>query len=192
MRKRRCRVHAASLYFSRTMAEARGTSVLNCPMLLRNMIEHSLRWGPSHNPTFASQTFFRAIAAQCVEWIERPSAFWLPVSRNKKIQEIMDSIQTNLRGADESSAAQACCMSVRSFRRHFSSSTGLTWREYIRRARLFYAADQLTGTADAIDEIAWQCNYGSPSAFAKAFVEFTGQTPAQYRRGRSSTSTLSS
>lgn len=183
-RGRQWKTHTASLYFAKELSQAHGASVVKCTALLREMIDYSVRWGPSHKASPISLAFFRAIALLCTEWTDDASQFWLPDSGHRPIQKFLTSIQANLREASEATAATACGMSLRTFRRHFAASTGLTWREYITRARLLYATDRLTQTGETVSEVAWQAGYDSPSAFSHAFLEFTGQTPAQYRRGQ--------
>ena len=75
-------------------------------------------------------------------------------------------------------------MSERTFRRQFAAAMGLTWREYVLRARMMRAADLLGGTDRPVADIAWEAGYRSTSAFTQAFRSFSGHAPGGYRRGR--------
>lgn len=75
-------------------------------------------------------------------------------------------------------------MSERTFRRHFTRDTGMTWREYVLRARMMRAADLLGSTGRSVADIAWETGYQSVSAFSECFRTFAGHPPGAYRRMR--------
>lgn len=70
----------------------------------------------------------------------------------------------------------------REFRRLFNMTVG----DYILRLRLLMAQRRLRATTDPVGRIATHCGFYDQAHFARAFKQHTGQTPLEYRRGRSS------
>jgi len=68
------------------------------------------------------------------------------------------------------------------FRRMFSFLAEMPLGEYIRRRRLTRAAELLRAGDEKIIDIALQCGYESPDAFAKAFQAVFGVSPSSYRK----------
>jgi transcriptional regulator GlxA family with amidase domain len=64
------------------------------------------------------------------------------------------------------------------FREHLGRTPG----EHIRRVRLRQACDMLLRSDAPLSQVALDSGFCSQSHFTKAFSEYTGQTPAQYRR----------
>lgn len=62
--------------------------------------------------------------------------------------------------------------------RYFRRMMGMTITEYLIDYRLSRAAQLLSGTSMSITEVAHICGFNSPSSFAQAFREKTGQTPS--------------
>ena len=82
-------------------------------------------------------------------------------------------------------AAEANCSAFH-FMRMFEMVTGIGVAEYVRRRRLSIAALELAsgkaqGIADRILDIALDCGYESPDAFARAFRREFGCTPSEAR-----------
>jgi AraC family transcriptional activator of mtrCDE len=73
-------------------------------------------------------------------------------------------------------------MSRATFIRRFQSATGMTFGQFVTRARLMSAADLLAESGLTVAAVANQVGYRSESAFTRAFRSETGQTPARFRR----------
>jgi len=67
------------------------------------------------------------------------------------------------------------------FHRIFKSIIGDTAGEYLIRLRLEKAALQLKNSEKAISQIAYDCGYGSPETFNRAFRSFFSTTPMHFR-----------
>lgn len=180
------RTRSISIFFEPKLVPGLGPGVhtMHASPLLRELIDEVKGWGPDHLETPLSQSCFRALAQLCLKWIADPTPFWLPRSDHPGIAEALRYVEKNLRSVDESSAAKAAAMSERTFRRHFTVTVGLTWREYLLRARMMWAADLLGGTRRTVADIAWETGYRSVSAFTEAFQAFSGHAPGVYRRSR--------
>lgn len=73
-------------------------------------------------------------------------------------------------------------LSKRSFIRRFKSSTGNTPVEYIQRVTVEKAKKQLEHGHETIERIAFSLGYNDINSFRRLFVNFTGITPAAYRK----------
>lgn len=68
------------------------------------------------------------------------------------------------------------------FKRRFSSATGLSPISYVQRLRIEEAKRRLERTKAAVDEVGWHVGYEDPAAFRRLFKRTTGLTPGAYRR----------
>jgi len=73
-------------------------------------------------------------------------------------------------------------LSERTFKRRFTSATGLSPLAYVQRLRIEDAKRRLERTEAAVDEISWQVGYEEPAFFRRLFKRVTGLTPGAYRR----------
>ncbi|WP_369899576.1 GyrI-like domain-containing protein [Bacillus manliponensis] len=101
----------------------------------------------------------------------------------ERINQVMDYIEENLlHEIDTKEIAKLAYCSEYHFPRMFSSITGFTLAEYIRRRRLSQAAFELqNNNAVRIIDLALQCGYDSPDAFSRAFKNLHGITPTEAR-----------
>ncbi|MFE4468092.1 cupin domain-containing protein [Leifsonia sp. NPDC056824] len=81
----------------------------------------------------------------------------------------------------EGLAAQSS-MSRATLIRRFRTATGMTFGQFLTRARLMIAADLLDNSDRNIAVVAAEVGYQSESAFTRAFRSATGQTPSDFRR----------
>jgi transcriptional regulator GlxA family with amidase domain len=70
----------------------------------------------------------------------------------------------------------------RTFKRRFTSATGLTPIAYVQRLRIEEAKRRLEQTSASAEEIGWEVGYADPAAFRRLFKRTTGLTPGAYRR----------
>ena len=68
------------------------------------------------------------------------------------------------------------------FKRRFTSATGLTPIAYVQRLRIEEAKRRLERTSTPVDEIGWQVGYEEPAFFRRLFKRTTGLTPGAYRK----------
>ncbi len=73
-------------------------------------------------------------------------------------------------------------LAERTFKRRFTSATGLTPIAYIQRLRVEDAKRRLEQTETSIDEISWQVGYEDPAFFRRIFKRRTGMAPGAYRK----------
>lgn len=166
--------------FALTLSE--GVHTMTASPLLRELIALVSQWGPEHHVSPVSESCFRSLALLSRDWISAPMPFWLPRTDHPAIQKSLLFVDEHLDSANEPGAARAAAMSERNFRRQFAASVGITWREYLLRARMMRAVDLLGSSDRSVDDIAWETGYRSVSAFTHAFREFSGEGPAAFRR----------
>lgn len=73
-------------------------------------------------------------------------------------------------------------LSERTFKRRFTTATGLAPLGYVQRLRVEDAKRRLERTEAPVDEISWQVGYEEPAFFRRLFKRLTGLTPGAYRR----------
>ncbi len=106
----------------------------------------------------------------------------------ERIQQAIDYIEEHLE--DKLTIIDIAAQSYFStfhFQRLFQAITGFSVQQYIRNRRLSEAATLLVTTSHNILEIAIRFQYGSQEAFTRAFAQYTGLTPAKYRKRVNST-----
>ncbi|MBQ3157968.1 MAG: helix-turn-helix transcriptional regulator [Clostridia bacterium] len=67
----------------------------------------------------------------------------------------------------------------------FSQQLHINFREYINALRISYACELLWEENCSISQIAYQCGYGNPRTFHRAFLSQCGMPPRQYREQNS-------
>jgi transcriptional regulator GlxA family with amidase domain len=73
-------------------------------------------------------------------------------------------------------------LTERTFKRRFTSATGLSPIAYVQRLRIEDAKRRLERTETSVDEISWQVGYEEPAFFRRLFRRVTGLAPGAYRR----------
>lgn len=73
-------------------------------------------------------------------------------------------------------------LTERTFKRRFTSATGLSPIAYVQRLRIEDAKRRLERTETPVDEISWQVGYEEAAFFRRLFKRVTGLTPGTYRR----------
>jgi AraC-like DNA-binding protein len=152
--------------------------------LAREMIQHAMRWGADHNQADPlAAPFFVALAGVCAELAARPDEFWLPQARSAELGRAIDYALGQLAGAPSlAEAARAAGVSERTLARRFAEETELTWRQFLRRARMIVAMELLARPDVQVIGVAYATGFASVSAFISAFRAFVGENPSQYRR----------
>jgi transcriptional regulator GlxA family with amidase domain len=73
-------------------------------------------------------------------------------------------------------------LAERTFKRRFTSATGLSPIAYVQRLRIEDAKRRLERTEASVDEVSWQVGYEEPAFFRRLFKRVTGLAPGAYRR----------
>lgn len=109
----------------------------------------------------------------------------------KRILKVMIYIEENI---DEAftleSLAKIACYSPFHFHRVFQAIVGETVHGYVKRLRMQTAAGKLRYTGQPVTEIALDANFETPSAFTRAFKQFMGSSPRNYRSLNAAVNTM--
>ena len=104
--------------------------------------------------------------------------------------QLMLSINAFLRAPEKAwtlaDLAKAAGMSRTRFAEEFKLVTGQTPARIVSRLRLTTIARRIETTALSVEAAAEQAGYSSSAAFVRAFQREFGETPARWRRGRTS------
>jgi transcriptional regulator GlxA family with amidase domain len=73
-------------------------------------------------------------------------------------------------------------LAERTFKRRFTSATGLTPIAHVQRLRIEDAKRRLERTDTPVDEISWRVDYEDPAFFRRLFKRVTGLSPDAYRK----------
>jgi AraC family transcriptional regulator len=94
------------------------------------------------------------------------------------VDHIYSHLDDDIRTED---LAEIACISRYHWHRIYVAMRGETVAATIRRLRLLRSADRLANTNEPIKTIAERAGYGAVDAFARAFRDAYGTTPADYR-----------
>ncbi len=73
-------------------------------------------------------------------------------------------------------------LAARTFKRRFTSATGLAPLAYVQHLRIEDAKRRLERTGEPVDEIGWRVGYEDPAFFRRLFKRLTGLPPGAYRK----------
>jgi AraC-like DNA-binding protein len=179
------RVRSVAVFFDPAMVEGADDRVriLAATPLIREMIVYAARW-PIARPVSdqVADTYFDALALLVVDWLAHEAPLCLPTSSDPMLQAVMDFTNANLAAVTIGDVCATVGISERSLRRQFGAATGMTWRQYLLQSRLMRAMALLTEPGRTVIDVATAIGFDSVSAFTRAFVRLTSETPTAYRR----------
>ncbi|MFN3201569.1 MAG: helix-turn-helix domain-containing protein [Bradymonadia bacterium] len=158
--------------------------VFSVDALAREMIVYAMRWQGELEPSeeVVARPFFEALAALCTQWSAAPAPWRLPAPRSPLVARAMGHVQDHLDGAlTLAVVAEKVGASSRTLSRRFSTEAGMSWGQYVRRARIVKAMELLLQPGYSVTEVAFSVGFESPGAFTHAFKALTGQRPRDYR-----------
>ena len=104
----------------------------------------------------------------------------LPMPSSARLRRAVSELAADPARSDGlGEVARRAALSERSFERHFRSETGLSYRAWLRQARLMKAVEWLSLGA-SVGDISDRLGYEGPSAFVAGFRNAFGVTPGRY------------
>ena len=114
--------------------------------------------------------------------VQRYEKTGLDLTKDKKIQTVMEQIRRDFRNAPKMSAvAKENGLSHRQLNRRFKEVTGLTPQQFLLRARVGKACAWLRESSRSLAEIGYALGFCDQSAFTAQFRKRMQMTPRQYR-----------
>jgi len=108
------------------------------------------------------------------------------LSHKKRVTTIIEYIDAHIENPssrlDLNTLASVSCLSGYHISRIFKSHTGEGLHQYVKRLRLENAAKQLLYSKKTIQRIAESSSYNNFPAFTKAFKQYFGCSPRDFRR----------
>lgn len=156
--------------------------VLGVAPVLREMLVYGQRWPidrQEEDP--AADVFFAALAGVVLDHLDREQPLYLPSTADPLIAAVIEHTERHLATVTTTDIRDALGVTERTLRRRFPEATGMSWRTFVRQARLLRAMAMLAQPRPTVLEIAATVGFESPSAFGRAYREWTGMSPAAYR-----------
>ncbi len=176
-----------SVFFDPVAVRDTGGRVRILPVepILREMVIYSARW-PIGRPAGdqVSDSYFDALAGLVLELFGHERPFYLPTSTDPLVSAAMRHTDGHLDSVSLDEVCRATAVSERTLRRRFHAATGMTWRQYLLHSRLLHAMSLLTRREQTVLAVATAVGFDSASAFSRAFLAYSGQTPTAFRRER--------
>ncbi|MEM7344844.1 MAG: helix-turn-helix transcriptional regulator [Chloroflexota bacterium] len=157
------------------------TRVFTVSPLAREMIRYALRWGVDREPNDAlANHYFETLVMLTRQWIVDEIELRLPRPTSEPMQQVVAYILAKLDSAELETAAGLIAVSPRTLRRQMQREMQITWRQFLRDARMMRAMELLATGQNSVTEVSLIVGYNSLSAFNSAFRHFTGQNPSDY------------
>ncbi|MCM3882570.1 helix-turn-helix transcriptional regulator [Frankia sp. R82] len=159
------------------------TRIIAVPPLIREMVIYAQRWpigGAQPDPV--ADGFFRTLGHLVTEALDQEAPLDLPTPADPLLAAAAAHTRRHLAAITVEQVSRAVGVSERTLRRQFRAELGLSWRDYLTRARLLRAMALLAETGPSVLEVSTAVGFDSPSSFARAFTRHCGESPSDYRR----------
>jgi AraC-like DNA-binding protein/mannose-6-phosphate isomerase-like protein (cupin superfamily) len=166
----------------------RDCCVFTVTPLARELLVNAVRWGPRWNQdvlpdeAVVVRSYFTTLALLAREWIRADVALCLPRPRSPDLARACDHVLAHLDSASMAQAARAAGVSERTLARRFQHETEMSWRAFLRTARILRAMELLAQPGTNVTETALAVGFENLGAFSKSFRVMTGETPSAYQR----------
>jgi AraC-like DNA-binding protein len=182
----RCRTRVAlrTVYLDAGAAGlAESACVFAVTPLAREMILHAMRWGPQGvaDETVA-RSFFETLALLAREWLRADAGLRLPRPKSPDLARAFEYALAHLDTASMDEAARAAAVSPRTLARRFQSETQMSWRSFLRTARVLRGMELLAQPGTNVTETALAVGFENLAAFSTCFRELTSESPSEYQK----------
>lgn len=152
--------------------------IVQISSLLRELIVASFALPESYAPGSREERIYELILDEIRAMPILP--FHLPEPMSAPLRQLCEQIsQAPGESWSSQQAATLTSMSERTLNRHFQQQTGLSYGEWVRRARLMEALLRLA-QGQPVLRVALDLGYGSHSAFTAMFRRVMGVSPSDY------------
>lgn len=183
----RCRTRVAlrTVYLDgRVTGLAEAACVFAVTPLAREMILHAMRWGPqgSAGDEDVARSFFATLGLLARGWLRADAGLRLPRPQSPDLARAFEYALAHLDRASMEEAARAAAVSPRTLARRFQSETQMSWRSFLRTARVLRGMELLAQPGTNVTETALAVGFESLAAFSSCFRELTGESPREYQK----------
>lgn len=136
---------------------------------------------PTDHPARAAT--FACLCAHTRDWIAAGPDPHLAGAHHPALQRVMRFATEQMhREPTIEDAAALIGVSSRTLARRFADETDTSWRRFLHEARMLRAIELLVDPTASVQDIAYAIGFNSIGAFTRAFQEYTGTTPREWRR----------
>lgn len=160
-------------------------TMLECPVEFeqaRNMLSYPAAW-LARAPQLANPITAAQMSIQCARLLEQFR--WQAGLTRRVYQELT---RTPGRFPEVELIAENLCMTSRTLRRRLEAE-GTSYSELLANVRQALAIDYLSSTQLSVEDVATTVGFSDAVGFRHAFKRWTGKTPNEYRRERSTAGT---
>ena len=166
------------------LSEEERSIVMDCLKIIRMELEHGV---DKHSKTLLVN-HIELLLNYCMRFYERQF-----ITRGKTNRDVLTRFENLLDEYFESTLAEQdglptvkyfadkLCLSSNYFGDMFKKETGKSPQEYIQEKVIELAKDRISGTADAVSQIAISLGFQYPQHFCRLFKKRVGYTPSEYR-----------
>lgn len=154
--------------------------VINVSPLLRELLVEAVRISPTGEVGGRDGLLLDLLI--CELRVSSTIPLHLPMPVDARLRSICEALTR--RPSDASSAADwalSIDVAERTLHRLFTKETGMTFAQWREQARLLHALRRIA-EGDKLIEVALDCGYSSPSAFAAMFRRHFGVAPSSFYR----------
>ena len=157
-----------------------GSCVINVSPLLRELLVEAVKISPEGEVAGRDAMLLELLV--CEFRVSSAIPLHLPMPDDPRLKTICKALIK--RPSDTSSAAdwaQSIGIGERTLHRLFTQGTGMTFAQWREQARLLHALRRIA-EGDRLIDVAFDCGYASPSAFAAMFRRHFGVPPSAFYR----------
>ncbi|MGK9174082.1 helix-turn-helix transcriptional regulator [Yokenella regensburgei] len=148
--------------------------------LLRELIVAAFSLEEAYRPGSRDERIYELVLDEIRGMQALP--FWLPEPQSDTLRKLCQQIRDAIvQPWSAPAAASLIGTSEKTLNRHFQQQTGLTFSEWVRRAKLMEALVRLA-LGHSVLRVALDLGYGSHSAFSAMFRRVMGISPSEYFR----------
>jgi two-component system response regulator YesN len=108
-----------------------------------------------------------------------------PQYHNKLIAVANEYVENNIATASLQNTSEQVGLSAGYFSKLYKEKTGYGFSDYLLKAKMYRAMQLLGDVRQRIYEVAFQVGYKNPKNFSRAFRQYFGVSPTEYREGKS-------
>lgn len=155
---------------------------LYVPVLGQALLTEGLRWPRGAAPEAVGERTFACLAAHLGAWVAASADPHLAGAHTPSLQRVMKFATEQMHTEPTiEDAAALVGVSARTLARRFADETDTSWRRFLHEARMLRAMELLVDPTVKVQDIAYAIGFNSLGAFTRAFQEYTGVRPRDWR-----------